>query len=83
MFYLVFPGLQERTAAIQRLKDSEISAVFHYISLHKSPFYADKHQGSELPLTDHYSDSLLRLPFYNDMSSDEQNYIIEKLTKNN
>lgn len=79
MYYLVFPGLEQRTAAIQRLKDHCVSAVFHYLSLHKSPFYADKHDGRDLPLTDHYSDSLLRLPFYNDISEDEQLFIIQTI----
>jgi dTDP-4-amino-4,6-dideoxygalactose transaminase len=79
MYYLVFPSLQERTAAIKRLKESEISAVFHYLSLHKSPFFADKHDGRELPLTDHYSDSLLRLPFYNELTDVEQESIIKAL----
>lgn len=81
MFYLVFPDLEARTAAIQQLKENQVSAVFHYLSLHKSPFYNEKHDGRQLPRTDHYSDGLLRLPFYNDMSEDEQSFIIQTLIK--
>ena len=43
---------------------NNISAVFHYLSLHKSPFYQNKHDGRELPESDKYSDCLLRLPLY-------------------
>lgn len=71
MFYLVFENLQQRTALINRLKDNGISSVFHYLSLHKSPFYAEKHYGAELANSDHYSDCLVRLPFYYDLSSEE------------
>jgi dTDP-4-amino-4,6-dideoxygalactose transaminase len=34
MFYLVFPGLAERTETIERLKTADIHPVFHYQSLH-------------------------------------------------
>ena len=80
MFYLVFPDLEARTSVIQRLKENQVSAVFHYLSLHKSPFYTQKHDGRNLQLTDHYSDCLLRLPFYNDMTDEEQLFIIQTLT---
>jgi len=42
--------------------------VFRYLSLHKSPFYAEKHDGRELPHTDHFSDCLLRLPMFYDLT---------------
>jgi len=64
MFYVVFNSLAERTDVIKRMKDSNIWAVFHYLSLHKSPFYTSKHDGRELPQTDRYTDCLLRLPMF-------------------
>lgn len=67
MFYLVCNGLDQRTALIQKLKDNNVQAVFHYISLHESPFYAAKHDGRQLPQTDNYTDTLLRLPMYFEM----------------
>ncbi len=68
MFYLVFSNLEARTNAIERLKLNEINTVFHYLSLHKSPFYENKHDGRMLPQTDHYSDGLLRLPMHFDLT---------------
>lgn len=80
MFYLVFPDLQSRSAAISRLKDHGISAVFHYISLHSSPYYANKHDGRSLPNTDHFSNGLVRLPFYNDLQAAEQKAVTDALS---
>ncbi|MCS7029794.1 MAG: DegT/DnrJ/EryC1/StrS family aminotransferase, partial [Bacteroidia bacterium] len=66
MFYLLCESLEQRTALIEHLKRNGIVAVFHYQSLHKSPFYASRHDGRELPNSDYYSDCLVRLPmFYN------------------
>ena len=64
MFYLVCKNSEQRTTLIQFLKSQGIYAVFHYLSLHKSPFYAPKYNGSELTESDRYSDCLLRLPMY-------------------
>lgn len=68
MFYLVCRSLEERTALIGYLKDAGIHAVFHYLSLHKSPFYQDKHDGRELPNCDYYADRLIRLPLFYELS---------------
>ncbi len=65
MFYLVFPDLERRTDFIQRMKrDHRIACVFHYLSLHKSPYYLPQSDGRDLPNADAYSDRLVRLPMY-------------------
>lgn len=64
MFYLVCRNLEERSGLIDHLKKSNIQAVFHYLSLHKSPYYQDKHDQRHLPNADHYSDCLVRLPMF-------------------
>ncbi len=76
MFFLVCKSMEQRTELINKLKAEQIYSVFHYLSLHKSPFYTDKHYGAELPMSDHYSDCLVRLPFYYDLSDDD----IKKIT---
>lgn len=67
MFYLLLPDLEKRTALIQHLKDNGIMAVFHYLSLHSSAYYQDKHDGRALPECDRYADTLVRLPMYYDL----------------
>jgi dTDP-4-amino-4,6-dideoxygalactose transaminase len=71
MFYVVCQNLEHRTALIESLKKENIHAVFHYLSLHKSPFYQSKHDGRDLPNTDFYSDTLVRLPMYYELKYDE------------
>jgi dTDP-4-amino-4,6-dideoxygalactose transaminase len=71
MFYLVCKNLEQRTKLLAYLKEYEIMAVFHYISLHKSPFYVSKYQGGELPETDRFTDRLVRLPLFYELDVDK------------
>lgn len=79
MFYIVCRSLKERTGLMEFLKKKKIGAVFHYLSLHKSPFYQDKHDGRALPYADHYTDCLLRLPLYYELVTPEKMYIIQQV----
>lgn len=81
MFYLVFGNLDKRSLAIKKLKENNVLSVFHYLSLHESLFYKEKHDGRKLILSDHYSNCLLRLPMYYDLSNNEINKIIELLNQ--
>ncbi len=76
MFYLVLKSVEERDNLIQKLKNHRILSVFHYLSLHKSPYYLSKHDGRVLKNADRYSDCLLRLPLYVDLTAENVNTII-------
>lgn len=69
MFYLVCKSLEQRTMLLDYLKQNEISATFHYISLHKSPYYLEKHEGWELPEADRFTDTLVRLPLFYELDA--------------
>ena len=71
MFYLVCKNLDARSALIKHLKENGVLAVFHYLSLHSSPYYVDKHDGRDLPECDRYADCLVRLPMYYDLTDNE------------
>lgn len=71
MFYLVCNSLDERTALIEHLRNHDVLAVFHYQSLHKSAYYAAKHDGRELPNSDRFTDCLVRLPLFYNLSLGE------------
>lgn len=71
VFYLVFNSLKERNLMIKKLNNKKVNAVFHYLSLHKSEFYKEKHNGQELPWCDYYSNTLLRLPLYYELSEED------------
>jgi dTDP-4-amino-4,6-dideoxygalactose transaminase len=79
MYYLICRSEKERQALIHFLKQQGVHAVFHYLSLHKSPFYKDSHDGRTLKHCDFYADHLLRLPFYYELQEEEQEYIIDQI----
>ncbi|TAH29455.1 MAG: dTDP-4-amino-4,6-dideoxygalactose transaminase [Cytophagales bacterium] len=79
MFYIVCNSLEERTSLVQFLKEKNMMAVFHYLSLHSSPFYKDKHDGRSLKNSDNYTDKLLRLPFYYELTKEQQTFIINNI----
>lgn len=75
MFYLVCPSLEVRTRIITALKDRDVLAVFHYLSLHSSPYFSDKHDGRKLAQCDRYADCLLRLPLYVELADEQVDMI--------
>ncbi len=81
MFYIVCNSLSDREALIAYLKEQKIQAVFHYLSLHKSSFYKDKHDGRELPWSDHYTDCLLRLPLFYELDDDSVNRVVDAINQ--
>ncbi|MCQ2183055.1 MAG: dTDP-4-amino-4,6-dideoxygalactose transaminase [Bacteroidales bacterium] len=77
MFYVVCRNLKERSGLISYLKEREIGAPFHYLSLHKSEFYA-KNYGQyvrELPFCDMYADCLVRMPMYYELEPEQVDMI--------
>lgn len=79
MFCIVCNHPRDRKHLLTYLKSEGIHAVFHYLSLHKSPFYTSRHDGRTLVNTDHFSDGLVRLPFFYELDIVAQNYIFEKI----
>lgn len=79
MFYVICESLEHRTKLIEFLNKMNVNAVFHYLSLHKSKFYEDKHDGRVLLNCDRYSDTLVRLPMYYDLNDEEIEYIITQI----
>jgi dTDP-4-amino-4,6-dideoxygalactose transaminase len=77
MFYLILPSLEVRQALIAHLKQRGILSVFHYVPLHLSRMGLE-HGGREgaCPVAEDLSQRLLRLPFYNDLTEDEQSSVV-------
>ncbi len=80
MYYLLLPSLDTRQRLINHLKIKGILSVFHYQPLHLSQMgrQLGGHPG-DCPVTEDISDRLLRLPFYNSLSADEQAQVIEAI----
>lgn len=77
LFYLVTKSKEERDNLLAYLYSKGISSVFHYLSLHSSPYYQDKHDGRVLTNADHFSDCLIRLPLYYGITASEISYVVE------
>lgn len=75
MFYLILPSLECRQALIAHLKEQGILSVFHYVPLHLSAM-GMKFGARECPVTEDLSSRLLRLPFYNDLTEDDQAQVV-------
>jgi dTDP-4-amino-4,6-dideoxygalactose transaminase len=79
IFYFLCSSSEERRQLIKYLKEKEIQAVFHYISLHSSPFFKKKYKGKKLENSDFFSNHLVRLPLYYELTNSEQEKIINEI----
>jgi dTDP-4-amino-4,6-dideoxygalactose transaminase len=81
IFYVLLPNQGTRDELMTFLKRRDIQAVFHYIPLHSSPMGQRLGCASgSLPVTESVSTRLLRLPFYCDISEQDQTRIVEQIT---
>jgi dTDP-4-amino-4,6-dideoxygalactose transaminase len=80
MYYLLMPSLDARQRLIEHLGRHGILGVFHYTPLHTSALgqRLGGRQG-QCPITESVSDRLLRLPFYNSLTTDEQSSVVETI----
>lgn len=79
IFYLVCRSQKLRDSLIAALRAQDILAVFHYLPLHRSPFYTPYHDGRALPYADAFAETLLRLPLYYELSPTDQDSIIKAI----
>jgi dTDP-4-amino-4,6-dideoxygalactose transaminase len=78
LFYLVMPTPEDRQALIAHLKARGILSVFHYVPLHLAPMGRQLGgREGDCPVTEHVSERLVRLPFFNSLTAEEQERVIE------
>ena len=80
LFYLLMPDLKTRTRFIAHLNESGIQAVFHYQPLntsHMGQLFGGK--PGDCPVAEHTADCLVRLPFFNSLTDDRLNLVIERV----
>ena len=81
MYYLLLPGLEQRTAFIESMKARDIHTVFHYVPLHDSPMGQKYGRISgDLSTTRELSERLVRLPLWLGIES-ELERIIEQVVE--
>lgn len=80
MFYMLLPSLDLRQELIAYLRERGVYTVFHYLPLHLSEMgQAFGGKPGDCPVTERVSDQLIRLPFHNGITSDEQEQVIDLL----
>ena len=82
LYYLLLPTLSDRAAFIAHLRDRGILAVFHYVPLHTSSMgLTFGGYVGQCPVAEDLSDRLVRLPFYFDLSDEDQGAVIDAITE--
>ncbi|WP_017906541.1 dTDP-4-amino-4,6-dideoxygalactose transaminase [Pseudomonas asplenii] len=82
MYYVLLPPGVDRQILLNEMKRNGIYAVFHYVPLHSSPAgrrYGRSH--GSLNVTDSLSERLLRLPLWVGLTMEQQDYVVETLTR--
>jgi dTDP-4-amino-4,6-dideoxygalactose transaminase len=79
IFYLLFSSLGRRSFFIRKMKEYGCSCVFHYLSLHRSEYYRNLHDGRNLVNADRYMDTLVRLPFFYDLPDEGFDYLLKRV----
>jgi dTDP-4-amino-4,6-dideoxygalactose transaminase len=77
MYYIILSKEIDRSAVIQKLRESAISAVTHYVPLHTSPagrHYCRAH--GDFSITNMVSEKLLRLPLWTDITEEQQDRVV-------
>jgi len=81
MYYIICDDGVNRQKIINSLRASGIYSVFHYIPLHSSSFGTKYHRKAQaLPVTDHVSNNIIRLPLWIGITPDQQEIVIDQLT---
>jgi dTDP-4-amino-4,6-dideoxygalactose transaminase len=80
LFYIILENEKKRDALLAHLKSRDILGVFHYLPLHLSPVGRSMgYQPGQLPVTESMAGRLLRLPFFYDLKTEEQNEVVEAI----
>ncbi len=79
VFYLKCRSAAERDALLNYLQEKGILAVFHYLPLHLSPYYAPLHDGRVLKNVEDWSQRILRLPLYYGLKQEDVKFICDSI----
>jgi dTDP-4-amino-4,6-dideoxygalactose transaminase len=82
MFYVVAENLSERDGLLSFLHTHGIQAIFHYVPLHSSPFARKINRNTvSLPNADFFGDTLIRLPFFYELTPGKQMTVTDRITQ--
>lgn len=81
-FYIVLNSLEQKIKFLEEMKKNGISAYIGYLPLHSSKMGISLGcDPKSLPITNRIADCIVRMPFYNDLTSLELEFIQSALSK--
>jgi dTDP-4-amino-4,6-dideoxygalactose transaminase len=81
LFYILLPDQAQRDRLMRFLRSKNIESAFHYLPLHLSPMGRRfGYREGDCPITEEISSRLLRLPFHNRLTGDEQNRVLSAIS---
>jgi dTDP-4-amino-4,6-dideoxygalactose transaminase len=82
IYHIRLPTKEIREFVGRELRSAEIPAVTHYVPLHSSPAGRQYGKvGSSMAVTDHTASTLLRLPLYAHLTTDEVLRVAQRIDK--
>jgi dTDP-4-amino-4,6-dideoxygalactose transaminase len=79
IYYLICQDVFQRDYLSKTLKKAGIQAYFHYPPLHLSKYYLQSNKPYALPNAFRFSEQLIRLPLFVELSQAEQDHVIAEL----
>ncbi len=81
LYSILLPSTETRDALMGYLREHGILAVFHYVPLHTSPMGKRLVGGTpaRLPVTEALAERVLRLPFFPQLTAEEQREVIDRI----
>lgn len=81
IFYMILPTIRHRQDMINYLNDLGINGSSHFTPLHLSKMSQRLGVLDQCPLTEYICGRLIRLPIFNDLTFEQQRYIIENICR--
>lgn len=79
IFYLLAKNNEQREKVIKFLHNKGIQAIFHYLPLHASSFFLSENKRQTLRRAEYYSECLVRLPLYVEISRNDLDTVIRNV----
>jgi dTDP-4-amino-4,6-dideoxygalactose transaminase len=74
-------AIGRRDKLMRFLRSKNIESAFHYLPLHLAPMGRQfGYQEGDCPITEEISGRLLRLPFHNRITEDDQNRVLSTIS---
>ena len=80
LFYIILKDAETRNGLMDHLRSKGIHSVFHYLPLHLSVVGRSMgYKEGQLPITESMSGRLLRLPFFYELTEEDQATVVKAI----